>query len=135
MGFKKGQIANPKGRPVGVMDKRLKLRALLEPYSESLVAKAVGMALEGDVQALKLCIDRLIPVVKSEFINIKLPDDLSSPESILPAGVEMLRAMEKNDISPQQCVSMLSALKEHRENIVVDNFDKRLTVLEKSEVK
>ena len=34
-------------------------RAMLEPYAEELIQRVVGMAKDGDMAALKLCLDRL----------------------------------------------------------------------------
>lgn len=65
MTFKAGQSGNPKGRPKGSKDKRTELRELLEPHAPELIQKAVDMALGGDVSALKMCLDRLIPPIKS----------------------------------------------------------------------
>lgn len=65
MAFVKGRSGNPLGRPVGSTDKRTALRELLEPHAENLVNKVVELALQGDVTAIKICLDRLIPTVKS----------------------------------------------------------------------
>jgi len=64
VGFKKGESGNPAGRPKGTKDRRTELRGLLEPHAEELVAKAVELALAGDVTALRICMDRLIPIAK-----------------------------------------------------------------------
>ena len=62
-GFKKGVSGNPAGPPRDIKDRRTALRALLEPHAETLVAKAVSLALEVDSTALRICINRLIPSV------------------------------------------------------------------------
>ncbi len=61
MRFKKGQSGNPNGRPLGCLNKRTQLAALLEPHAEALISKAVELALGGDTNALRLCIERLLP--------------------------------------------------------------------------
>jgi len=71
MAFQKGQSGNPAGRPKGSRDKRTELRELLEPHAEELVLRAVNMALEGDITALKMCLDRLIPAYRSEEVAIE----------------------------------------------------------------
>lgn len=73
--FKRGYSGNPKGRRQGILDKRVELRRLLEPSKEKLVRKAISLALAGEVGALKLCLERLIPVLKptSDLIQIDLP--------------------------------------------------------------
>lgn len=66
MTFQSGQSGNPNGRPKGIVDKRVKLRQLLEPHAERLIEKVVELALAGDISALKICIDRLIPRLKDD---------------------------------------------------------------------
>lgn len=65
MTFRKGQSGNPQGRPKGTKDKRTATRELLEPHAESLIDKAVELALKGDTTALKMCLDRLVPTLRS----------------------------------------------------------------------
>ncbi|MES2728985.1 MAG: DUF5681 domain-containing protein [Pseudomonadota bacterium] len=65
MTFIAGRSGNPNGRPKGAGDKRTEMRSLLEPHAPALIEKAVQMALAGDVTALKLCLDRIIPVMRS----------------------------------------------------------------------
>jgi len=67
--FQPGESGNPSGRPKGSPDSRTVLRELLKPHAVELVQKAVDMALEGNVQALKLCLDRCIPPLRSEILE------------------------------------------------------------------
>jgi len=65
MPFEKGQSGNPSGRPKGSKDNRTELRELLMPHAPELIEKLVAQALEGDMAAMKLCIDRLISPYKA----------------------------------------------------------------------
>jgi len=75
MTFKSGQSGNINGRPRGIADKRTKLRELLEIHAEKLIQKMIELALEGNVIAMRLCIERLIPKLRKEPIEIELNDD------------------------------------------------------------
>ncbi len=77
MTFQTGKSGNPNGRPRGALSKRTQLAKLLEPYAESLVAKTVELALAGDVNALRICIERLIPKVQREPLCLSVSDDYS----------------------------------------------------------
>ena len=58
--FKPGVSGNPSGRPQGSRNKAtLALESLLDGQAEVLTQKAVDMALEGDMQALRLCLERI----------------------------------------------------------------------------
>lgn len=73
--FQKGQSGNPKGRPQGSRHKATIIaQALLDGQTESLVQKAVELALAGDVTALRLCIERLVPPRKDSPVVVTLPE-------------------------------------------------------------
>lgn len=74
MKFKKGRSGNPYGRPPGSPNKRPQLAKLLEPHADALIKKAVEMALNGDSNALRLCIERLIPKAQPDSLSIIVPD-------------------------------------------------------------
>ena len=75
MAFQPGQSGNPKGRPKGIIDKRAELRGLLEPHAKEIVEKLIESAKAGDPNALRLCVERLIPRVKPDTgINFELPE-------------------------------------------------------------
>ena len=58
--WKKGQSGNPNGRATGSRNRAtLAIEALLEGEGEALTRKAIDLAKAGDMQALRLCMDRL----------------------------------------------------------------------------
>ena len=60
--FKPGQSGNPSGRPKGARHRTtVAIEALLEGEGEALTRKAIELAKAGDMQALRLCMDRLAP--------------------------------------------------------------------------
>lgn len=81
--FETGQSGNPAGRPRGTADRRTELRRLLEPHAEQLIAQAVAMALSGDATALKMCLDRICPVLKptSEPVTLTMPTGTLSDQA------------------------------------------------------
>lgn len=63
--FLKGYSGNPRGKLPGTLHKTTRLaKALLEGEAENLVRKCIELALAGDVTALRLCLERLIPKVE-----------------------------------------------------------------------
>lgn len=72
--FVKGQVANPRGRPPGVPDRRTRYRELIEARMPELIERCVCLALQGDVQALRLCLERVLPAVRPGDETVVLPE-------------------------------------------------------------
>ena len=68
------QSGNPKGRARGSRNKTtLALEALLDGQAEALTQKVIDKALEGDMGALRLCLDRILPPRRDRHVSVKLP--------------------------------------------------------------
>jgi len=66
----KGQVAYPDapkgGRPKGSVNKMTLLaQQMMTDRGPMIVEKVMGMALQGDVHCLKMCMDRILPVHKA----------------------------------------------------------------------
>jgi Family of unknown function (DUF5681) len=62
MQWQKGQSGNPAGRPHGSRNKATMLmQNLLEGEAEAIARKAIEMAKDGDMAAIRVCMDRLAP--------------------------------------------------------------------------
>jgi hypothetical protein len=71
--FEKGKSGNPTGRPRGARNRTtLAAEALLEGEAEALTRKVIELALSGDLNALRLCLDRLIPPRREQPIDIEM---------------------------------------------------------------
>ena len=69
--FAKGHSGNPTGRPVGSKNKCTQFRELLEDDLPALVSVLRDKALDGDMNAMRLLLERLIPKVQVADINIQ----------------------------------------------------------------
>lgn len=112
MTFQSGKSGNPNGRPRGAISKRSQLAKLLEPYAEELVKKAVDVAMEGDVNALRLCIERLIPKVGRESIGLEIPENLNL-ESVLKVKADLLQSIIDGKISVGDAERLMALLEKH----------------------
>jgi hypothetical protein len=71
--FEKGKSGNPTGRPLGARNRTtIAAEALLDGEAEALTRKAVELALSGDMNALRLCLDRLIPPRREPPLDIEV---------------------------------------------------------------
>src|SRR5918996_483445 len=71
--FARGNSGGP-GRPPGSRNKStLAVQELLDGQAEAITQKAVDLALEGDIAALKLCLERICPPRKERAVDVALP--------------------------------------------------------------
>jgi hypothetical protein len=72
--FGKGESGNPRGRPPGARNRTtLAAEALLEGEAEALTHKLVELALSGDIAALRICVDRILPRPRERRVNFDMP--------------------------------------------------------------
>lgn len=118
MQFKPGESGNPEGRPKGALNKRTQLARLLESRAEELVNRMVELALRGDSNALRLCIERLIPKVSSGTINASLPElDSNKAGSSIEIIAEVVRQVLNGEITPEQGKAVMSLVEEYRKRL------------------
>ena len=98
--FKKGASGNPSGRPPGSRNRATLLAEhLLEGESEQLVSKAIKLAKKGNVHALRLCLERLLPIRKERTIALELPP-AQNPQELTANLQRILAAVGEGRITP-----------------------------------
>ena len=128
--FKPGKSGNPKGRPHGSRNKAsLAVEELLDGQSEALTQKAVQMAMAGDMQALKLCIDRVCPPRRSRPIKIKLPK-VETVADIAVAQTAVIAAMAQGDLTPDEAGTVAGVLEARRRTFETTEIEERIANLE-----
>jgi hypothetical protein len=98
--FQKGQSGNPEGRPRGSRNATtLALEALLDGQATALTQKAIDLALTGDIPALRLCMDRILPPRRDRPVTFTLPPINSAKDA--PATVSaVLAAVAAGELTP-----------------------------------
>lgn len=129
MAFKKGQSGNPQGRPKGLTDRRTALRELFDARRDDLVAKAIELALEGDTQALKLCLDRAIPALKPQDAPVTLPRFTGT---IADQGRQVLEGLADGRLTPDEAATVMGAVAAQARIVEVEELERRVAELEKA---
>jgi hypothetical protein len=125
--YRRGQSGNPTGRPKGIADKRVTLRALLEPHAPMLVATVVKKALKGDMAAMRICIDRLIPSLKARDAAVNIG---SLEGTLSEQGKAVLGAVTGGRVTPDEASSLMQAIAAQARIVEVDDFERRIEALE-----
>ncbi|RKZ99735.1 MAG: hypothetical protein DRQ47_10575 [Gammaproteobacteria bacterium] len=126
MAFKKGQSGNPKGRPVGV-GLAGEIRQHISSNSKALIDKAIELALNGDTTALRLCIERVCPSIKSKDEAVVLG---AMNGSLSEQGGVVIQSMAEGKITPSEATGLLGALVNQARICEVDEIESRLSKLE-----
>jgi hypothetical protein len=70
-----GQSGKPSGRPKGSLNKStLATQALLDGEAEVLTRKGVELAKDGNPVALRLCLERFLPPVRTGRFTLPCPE-------------------------------------------------------------
>ena len=97
--FKPGQSGNPKGRPKGALNKTTRAAmVLLENEAEDLTRAVIERAKSGDITAMRLCFERLIPRAKAR----PLSSAETLPENRLEALNVVIQAINQGIITPSE---------------------------------
>ncbi len=130
--WKPGQSGNPEGRPKGSRNKAtLAAEALLDGEAEALSRKAVELALDGDVTALRLCLERILPPRKGRPITFELPQ-VTNTGDLRAAGLAILKAVSEGDVSPEEAAAVAPLIKAAVAAIETDELSRRLDALEQA---
>jgi len=97
--FQPGVSGNPKGRGAGTKDKRTALRQLLVPHQEKLVETLIAFAEAGDMSAMKICMDRMMPPLREDPIRVTIPKIENANDCTL-AQANVLNAVAAGEMLP-----------------------------------
>ena len=98
--FQKGQSGNPDGRPRGTRNATaLALESLLDGQAEAITQKAVELALAGDMTAIRLCMDRILPPRKDRPVTFALPP-IETAQNAAATISAVLAAVAAGDLTP-----------------------------------
>jgi len=131
--FKKGESGNEAGRPKGALNKRTQaLKLLIDGEADGLVRKVIEKAQEGDTQALKLCLERILPPIKDTPINFDLPKIGKTASSILTFGMAVIKAVANGEITPSEGDMLMNMLEKFGRAIDLKILEERILALEES---
>ena len=130
MPFEKGESGNPAGRPRGSRNRAtLLMESLLADDAEAIGRKAIEMAKQGDMAAIRLCMDSLAPVRKGEPVAFELPP-LEKPADSVAAVAEIVAAVAAGELTPSEAADLAKVIDVYVRAIATRAFDERLTKLE-----
>jgi hypothetical protein len=107
----------------------LLVEQLLEGEADRLFRKAIERALEGDVTALRLCLERIVPPRRERCIDLPLPASKTASE-VSAALAVILAAVGEGRITPGEGETLARMVEIQRRVIEVEEIERRVQELE-----
>jgi len=132
--FAPGVSGNPAGRPRGALNHATRAAmALMQGQVEQLTGVVIARALEGDMTAMKLVFDRLVPPMKEAPIEpgvVTLPT--LSAENVPSAVASVVAAVAAGELPPGQGQALVGMLDGFRKATELAEIEARLAALEQA---
>jgi hypothetical protein len=106
--FKPGVSGNPKGRPVGALDWRAKLRKQIQDAAPDLINTVIRQASEGDTGAARVLLDRILPAVRPMAEAVTLPE--AETGTMGQRAEAVLQAVAAGRVDPRTAGEILGGL-------------------------
>lgn len=128
--FKAGQSGNPAGKPKGARHKTtLAVQALLDGEAEEVTRKVIEAAKSGDMTAIRLVLERILPPRKDAPVVLSLPP-INNPADGINALTAIMQAVSLGEITPAEGNALSSIIEQvigaHETQVI----EKRLEALE-----
>ncbi len=121
--FEAGRSGNPRGRP---KSDTANLKPLLAKHGISVLQKVIDTALDGDLTACKLILDRLYPAIKPAAQTVKIPVGRTLEKS----GENLIKETMKGNLPPDIGAQLITALTNQAKLIEITELEARIEALE-----
>jgi hypothetical protein len=128
--FKPGQSGNPAGRPKGTRNAVTRaVEALLDGEAEKLTRKAIELGLAGDMAALRLCVDRIMPPRKDRHVAFPLPA-MNEPVDAVKGLASIVAAVASGELTPSEASELTKLVEGYARVLEMVDHEERLRALE-----
>lgn len=124
--FKKGESGNPGGRPAGSTAATI-IRKDIEQELPGILAKVIQQAVDGDMQACKILLDKICPNLRPQALPVSIELGGTLPET----GGNVLAATMSGAIPPDIGSMLITALSNQGKLVEFQELAERLQRIEK----
>ena len=128
--FTKGRSGNLAGKPRGARDRAtLAAETLLGDEAKALTRKAIELALNGDVHALRICLDRVFPTRRGRPVHVPLPE-IKAPSDVTAALSAVMAAISRGELTTDEAGGIATVVEAARKSIELVEIEARVAALE-----
>ena len=102
----------------------------MDGQAEALTQKAIDLALAGDMAALRLCLDRILPPRKDRPVSIEMPT-IDTAEDAKATSAALLAAVAAGSLTPSEAAEIGKLVDSYLKAIETTEVLARLEKLEK----
>ena len=133
--FAPGRSGNPDGRPKGARNRTtLAIEALLDGEAEAITRKAIELAKDGDMAAIRICLDRLCPPRRDRHVSFSIPE-IASAADAAKASSAILTAVSDGELTPSEAAELGKLVESYVKALEATEFEERLRRLEATGVR
>ncbi len=129
--FKRGTKGGP-GRSQGSRNKAtIMLEKLMMAGGKAVVKAVITAAKNGDMQAAKMVVDRLVPVPRVRCVQIDLPA-IETANDVLKALTATLAAMAAGELAPDEAATVAGVIEVKRRAVETVDLERRIAAIEEA---
>ena len=133
--FQKGCSGNPQGRPLGARNAATVIaEQLLDGEAEAITRKVIELAKQGDLTALRLCLERIVPPRRERPVNFTLPT-MNSADGATKAMAAITTAVADGDLTPSEAAELSRVIEGYVKAIEATEIERRLCLLEQRAIR
>lgn len=130
-GWQPGQSGNPKGRPVGSRNKKNVIAEEFEKDGSAVARVVMDAALEGDMQAANMVLQRLSPPLRARAEKVTF--ELTPDAPLHQQANQVLASVAEGAIDPETGKILIDCIQAVAGIRAVDELEARLIALEEKE--
>jgi len=123
-----GESGNPKGRPPG-SGLAGSLRRAIAAQAADVIAALIAKAKEGDVQAARALLDRLVPPLRAQSAPVAIPG-FDTATGLAERAQAALRAAGRGEVPPDVAAGLVAAVGALAKIIETEELERRIRALE-----
>jgi hypothetical protein len=128
--FQKGCSGNPQGRPLGARNAATVIaEQLLDGEAAAITRKVIELAMQGDLTALRLCLERIVPPRRDRPVNFNLPS-MNSADDASKALAAITTAVASGELTPTEAAELSRVIEGYVKALEATEIERRLRLLE-----